>query len=195
MTLQLETAAQRQPEVKETYCGPTLANIDELKRLISMDVKLTRLLLAGKIAVEQYDSVYSGYENRFESALELKDMHLKRFQEDLGVYQKKLEAVQEKKELLEARKEIGDTQEDSYLLKKRAIDWDMTRLQAGIERNQRCIRAIQQLPEHVNPKDVSELEAFMRDKLGMVKNAKVDGNTKKSLRKRIKRLAQLVCVA
>lgn len=195
MALQLETVAQRQPEVKETYCGPTLANIDELKRLISMDVKLTRLLLAGKIAVEQYDSVYSGYENRFESALELKDMHLKRFQEDLGVYQKKLEAVQEKKELLEARKEIGDTQEDSYLLKKRAINWDMTRLQAGIERNQRCIRAIQQLPEHVDPRDVSELEAFMRDKLGMVKNAKVDGNTKKSLRKRIKRLAQLVCVA
>jgi len=195
MVVQLETVAQRQPEVKETYCGSTLANIDELKRLIAIDVKLTRMLLTGKIAVEQYDSVYSGYENRFESALELKDMHLKRFQEDLGVYQKRLEAVQEKKELLEARKEIGDTQEDSYLLKKRAIDWDMARLQAGIERNQRCIRAIQQLPEHVNPKDVSEVEAFMRDKLGMVKKAKVDGNTKKSLRKRIKRLAQLVCVA
>ena len=195
MALQLETVAQRQPEVKETYCGSTLANIDELKRLISMDVKLTRLLLAGKIAVEQYDSVYSGYENRFESALELKGMHLRRFQEDLGVYQKKLEAVQEKKELLEARKEIGDTEEDSYLLKKRAINWDMTRLQTGIERNQRCIRAIQQLPEHVDPKDVSEVEAFMRDKRGMVKKAKVDGNTKKKLRKRIKRLAQLVSVA
>ena len=195
MALQLETVAQHQPAAKETYCGSTMANIDELKRLVSMDVKLTRLLLDGVIAVEQYASVYSGYENRFERALGLKDMHLRRFQEDLGVYQKKLEAVQEKKELLEARKEIGDTQEDSYLLKKRAIDWDMTRLQSGIERNLRCIMAIQQLPEHVNPKDVSEIETFMRDKLGIVKNAKVDGDTKKNLRKRIKRLAQLVCVA
>ncbi len=194
MVVQLETVAQHQPAVKETYCGATLANIDELKRLISMDVKLTRLLIEGKIAVEQYDSVYSGYENRFEKALELKDMHLKRFREDLGVYQKKLEAVEGQKELLEARREIGDTQEDSYLLKKRAIDWDTARLQAGIDRNQRCIRAIQQLPEHVDPKDVSEVEAFMREKIGIVKKAKVDGNTKKSLRKRIKRLAQLVCV-
>ena len=194
MVVQLETLAQHQPAVKETYCGATLKNIDELKRLISMDVKLTHLLLDGKIAVEQYDSVYSGYENRFEKALELKDMHLKRFREDLGVYQKKLEAVEGQKELLEARREIGDTQEDSYLLKKRAIDWDTARLQAGIDRNQRCIRAIQQLPEHVDPKDVSEVEAFMREKIGIVKKAKVDGNTKKSLRKRIKRLAQLVCV-
>jgi len=194
MVVQLETVAQHQPAVKETYCGATLANIDELKKLISMDVKLTRLLIEGKIAVKQYDSVYSGYENRFEKALELKDMHLKRFREDLGVYQKKLEAVEGQKELLEARREIGDTQEDSYLLKKRAIDWDTARLQAGIDRNQRCIRAIQQLPEHVDPKDVSEVEAFMREKIGIVKKAKVDGNTKKSLRKRIKRLAQLVCV-
>jgi len=170
MALQLETVAQHQPAAKETYCGSTMVNIDELKRLVSMDVKLTRMLLDGVIAVEQYDSVYSGYENRFESALGLK-------------------------ELLEARKEIGDTQEDSYLLKKRAIDWDMTRFQAGIERSQRCMRAIQQLPGHVDPGDVSEVEAFMRDSLGVVKNANLDGNTKKKLRKRIKRLAQLVCVA
>jgi hypothetical protein len=195
MVVQLETLAQHQPAVKETYCGATLANIDELKRLISMDVKLTRLLLDGKIAVEQYDSVYSGYENRFEGALELKDMHLKRFQEDLGVYMKKLEAVEGQKELLEARREIGDTQEDSYLLKKRAIDWDLTRLQEGVDRNQRCIMAILQLPEHVDPGDVSMIEAFMRDSLGVLKKAKLDGDTKKKLRNRIKRLAQLVNVA
>jgi hypothetical protein len=139
--------------------------------------------------------VYSGYENRFERALELKDMHLKRFQEDLGVYMNKLEVVEGQKELLEARREIGDTQPDSYMLKKRAIDWDVTRLQAGIDRNQRCIRAIQQLPEHVDPGDVSEIEAFMMDSLGVVKKAKLDGETKKKLRTRIKRLAQLANVA
>jgi hypothetical protein len=195
MVVQLETLAQHQPAVRETYCGATLENIDELKRLISMDVKLTRLLLDGNIAVEQYDSVYSGYENRFERALELKDMHLKRFQEDLGVYMNKLEVVEGQKELLEARREIGDTQPDSYMLKKRAIDWDVTRLQAGIDRNQRCIRAIQQLPEHVDPGDVSEIEAFMMDSIGVVKKAKLDGETKKKLRSRIKRLAQLANVA
>jgi hypothetical protein len=195
MALQLETVAQRQPDVKETYCGATLANIDEVKRLVSVDVKLTRMLLDGKITVEQYDSVYSGYENRFESALELKDMHLKRFQEDLGVHQKKLKEAQEQKELLEARKEIGDIQEDSYMLKKRAISWDITRLQAGVDRNQRCIRAIQQLPEHVDPGNVSMIETFMRDNLGVVKKAKLDGDTKKKLRNRINRLAQLARVA
>jgi len=195
MALQLETVAQHQPAAKETYCGSTMANIDELKRLVSMDVKLTRMLLDGVISVEQYDPVYSGYENRFESALGLKDMHLRRFQEDLSIYQKKLEAVMEQKELLEAKNEIGDTQQDSYLLKKRAIDWDITRLQAGIDRNQRCIRAIQQLPGHVDPGDVSEVEAFMRDTLGIVKKANLDGDTKKKLKIRIKRLAQLVCVA
>lgn len=194
MALQLETVAQRQPEVKETYCGSTLANIDELKRLVSMDVKLTRLLLDGEVSVEQYDSVYSGYDNRFESALELKEMHLKRFQEDLGFYQRKLEEVQGKKELLEARREIGDLQEDSYLLKKRAVNWDMARLQAGVERNRRCIGAIRQLPDHVDPRDRSMVEAFMRDKLAVVKNAKLDADTKKKLRQRIKRLGQLVCV-
>ena len=89
MALQLEAVVQRQLDAEETYCGTTLANIDELKRLISMDVKLTRMLLDGVISVEQYDLVYSGYETRFERALELKDMHLKRFNEDLGAHQKK----------------------------------------------------------------------------------------------------------
>jgi len=192
MALQLEAVVQRQLDAEETYCGTTLANIDELKRLISMDVKLTRMLLDGVISVEQYDSVYSGYENRFERALELKDMHLKRFNEDLGAHQKKLEEVQEQKELLEARREIGDIQEDSYVLKKRAISWDLSRLQAGIDRNQRCIRAIQQLPESVDPGDISVIEAFMSDNLGVVKKAKLDGGTKKKLRSRINRLAQLV---
>jgi len=192
MALQLEAVVQRQLDAEETYCGTTLANIDELKRLISMDVKLTRILLDGVISVEQYDSVYSGYENRFERALELKDMHLKRFNEDLGAHQKKLEEVQEQKELLEARREIGDIQEDSYVLKKRAISWDLSRLQAGVDRNQRCIRAIQQLPESVDPGDVSVIEAFMSDNLGVVKKAKLDGGTKKKLRSRINRLAQLV---
>ena len=192
MALQLEAVVQRQLDAEETYCGTTLANIDELKRLISMDVKLTRMLLDGVISVEQYDSVYSGYENRFERALELKDMHLKRFNEDLGAHQKKLEEVQEQKELLEARREIGDIQEDSYVLKKRAISWDLSRLQAGIDRNQRCIRAIQQLPDHVDPSDVSMIEAFMKGNLGVVKKAKLDGGTKKKLRSRINRLAQLV---
>jgi len=192
MALQLEAVVQRQLDAEETYCGTTLANIDELKRLISMDVKLTHMLLDGVISVEHYDSVYSGYENRFERALELKDMHLKRFNEDLGAHQKKLEEVQEQKELLEARREIGDIQEDSYVLKKRAISWDLSRLQAGVDRNQRCIRAIQQLPESVDPGDVSVIEAFMSDNLGVVKKAKLDGGTKKKLRSRINRLAQLV---
>lgn len=195
MALQLETVAQRQPDSGDTYCGTTLANIDELKRLVSMDVKLTKMLLDGAISVEQYDSVYSGYENRFESALELKDMHLKRFQEDLGVYQRKLEAVQEESELLEARREIGDIQKDSYTLKKRAVEWDITRLQAGVDRNQWCIRAIQQLPEQMDPGDVSMIEEFMSDGLAVVKNADLDGDTKKKLRNRINRLAQLVHVA
>ncbi len=194
MEVRLETVAQHQPSA-ETYCGSTLANIDEVKRLISMDVKLTRMLLDGVVSVEQYDSVYSGYESGFESALELKDMHMKRFKEDLGVYQGKLEAVQEQRELLEARNEIGDIQEGSYQLKKRAIDWDVTRLQAGVDRNQRCIRAIEQLPEHVDPGDVSMIDAFMMDDLDMVKKAELDGDTKKRLMDRIKRLAQLVRVA
>ncbi len=195
MAQQLETVVQHQPTMKETYCGSTLANLDELKSLISMDVKLTRMLLDRKVSVEQYDPVYSGYENRFETALQLNEMHLKRFQEDLSVYQGKLEEVKEKEELLEARKVIGDIQEDSYFLKKRAINWDVTKLQAGVDRNQRCIRAIQQLPEYVDPGDVSMIEAFMSDGLAVVKKAELDGNTKKKLRKRIKRLAQLVSVA
>ena len=194
MAVQLETATHSQPAEKETYCESTLVNIDELKRLISMDVKLTRLILEGKISVEQYDSVYSGYENRFESAIELNEMHLKQFTEDLEAYQKKLEDVQERKDLLEARKEIGDIKEDSYLLKNRALSWDLTKLQVYIDKNQRCIKAIQQLPEYVDPKDVTEIEAFMSDKLSIVKKTKLTGNTKKKLRKRIKRLAKLVSV-
>jgi hypothetical protein len=194
MEAQLETVTQRQPS-EETYCGTTLANIDELKRLVSMDVKLTGMLLRGAVSVEQYDSVYSGYENRFESALELKDMHLKRFNEDLGEYQVKLKEVQEQKELLDARREIGDIQEDSYVLKKRAVEWDLTRLQAGVDRNQRCIRAIETLPEQVDPEDVSKIEEFMSDGMGAVKKAKLDGEIKKKLRDRINRLAHLVSVS
>jgi len=194
MEAQLETVPQRQP-MKETYCGATLANIDELKRLVSMDVKLTGMLLGGAVSVEQYDSVYSGYENRFMNALELKDMHLKRFNEDLGEYRRRLRMVQEEKELLEARREIGDIQEDSYKLKRRAVDWDIARLQAGVDRNRRCIGAIESLPGQVDPGDVSAIEAYMGDGMAAVKDADLDGETKKVLRARIKRLAQLAQVA
>jgi hypothetical protein len=194
MEAQLETVPQRQPS-EETYCGATLANIDELKRLVSMDVKLTGMLLGGAVTVEQYDSVYSGYESRFLGALELKDMHLKRFNEDLEGIRRRLQEVQEEKELLEARREIGDIPEDSYALKRRAVDWDLARLQAGVERNRRCIRAIEALPGQVDPGDVSAIEGFMGDKMAAVKDADLDGETKKRLRARIKRLAQLVQVS
>ena len=194
MEAQLETVPQRQP-MEETYCGATLANIDELKRLVSMDVKLTGMLLGGAVSVEQYDSVYSGYENKFMNALELKDMHLKRFNEDLGEYRRRLRMVQEEKELLEARREIGDIQKDSYTLKRRAVDWDMERLQAGVDRNRRCIGAIESLPGRVDLGDVSAIEAYMADGMAAVKDAALDGETKKVLRARIKRLAQLVQVS
>jgi hypothetical protein len=194
MEVRLETVAQHQT-AEETYCGTTLVNIEELKRLVSMDVKLTRMLLDGAVSVDQYDLVYSGYEHSFESALELKDMHLKRFNEDLVEDQRRLKEVQGQKDLLDARREIGDIQEDSYILKKRAAEWDLTRLQAGVDRNQRCIRAIETLPEQVDPGDVSMIEALMSDDLAAVKNADLDGDTKKKLRDRVNRLAQLVRVA
>jgi hypothetical protein len=194
MEAQLETVPQRQP-MEETYCGATLANIDELKRLVSMDVKLTGMLLGGAVTVEQYDSVYSGYESRLLGALELKDMHLKRFNEDLEGLRGRLRMVQEEKELLEARREIGDIQKDSYTLKRRAVDWDMARLQAGVDRNRRCIGAIESLPGRVDLGDVSAIEAYMGDGMAAVKDAALDGETKKVLRARIKRLAQLVQVS
>ena len=194
MEAQLDTVPQRHPS-EETYCGATLANIDELKRLISMDVRLTGMLLGGAVTVEQYHMVYSGYENRFMSALELKDMHLKRFNEDLEGLRGRLRMVQEEKELLEARREIGDIQKDSYTLKRRAVDWDMERLQAGVDRNRRCIGAIESLPGRVDLGDVSAIEAYMADGMAAVKDAALDGETKKVLRARIKRLAQLVQVS
>ncbi|MBN2334846.1 hypothetical protein JXL21_04755 [Candidatus Bathyarchaeota archaeon] len=194
MEAQLDTVTQSQP-AEETYCGATFANIDEVKRLVSMDVKLTGMLLRGTVTVEQYDSVYSSYECRFGSALELKDMHLKRFTEDLGEYQSRLRKAQEEKDLLEARKEIGDIQGDSYVFKRRAVDWDMAKLQAGVDRNLRCIRAIETLPEQMDQRDVSAIEEFMSNKMAAVKNADIDAETKKKLRANIKRLAQLVGVA
>ena len=194
MEAQLATVAQSIPG-EETYCGATLANMNELKRLISMDVKLTGMLLGGAITVEQYQTVYSGYENRFMSALELKDMHLKRFNEDLEGIRGRLQDVQEEKELLEARREIGDLPEDSYTLKRKAVDWDIARLQEGVDRNLRCIRAIETLPGQVEPGDVSAIEAFMADDMDAVKDADLDGETKKNLEARVKRLAQLAQVA
>ena len=194
MEAQLETLPQSSPG-EETYCGATLANIDELKRLVSMDVKLTGMLLGGAVTVQQYDSVYSGYESRLLGALELKDMHLKRFNEDLEGLRGRLRMVQEEKELLEARREIGDIQEDSYTLKRRAVDWDMARLQAGVDRNRRCIGAIESLPGRVDLGDVSAIEAYMGDGMAAVKDADLDGETKKRLRARIKRLAQLIQVS
>jgi hypothetical protein len=194
MEAQLETMPQSGPG-EETYCGATLANIDELKRLVSMDVKLTGMLLDGAVTVEQYDSVYSGYENRLMNALELKDVHLKRFNEDLDEIQRRLRMIQEEKELLEVRREIGDIQEDSYTLKRKAVDWDIARLQAGVDRNRRCIGAIESLPGRVDPGDVSAIEAYMGDGIAAVKDADLDGETKKRVKARIKRLALLVQVS
>ena len=194
MEAQLETVGHHQP-AEETYYRTTLGNIDEVKRLISMDVKLTRMLLDGAVSVKQYDSVYSGYENRFESALILKDMHLKRFNEDLVENQRRLKEVQEQKELLDARKEIGDIPEDSYILKKRAAEWDLSRLQVGVDKNQKCIRIIETLPEQMDPGDVSMIEALMSDEMAVMEKTDLDGDTKEKLRNRINRLAQLVHIA
>jgi len=194
MEAQLETVPHSVPG-EETYCGATLANIDELRRLISMDVRLTGMLLGGAVTVEQYNSVYAGYESRLLGALELKAMHLKRFNEDLEELRGRLRDVEEEKELLEARREIGDIPEDSYALKRRAVDWDMARLQTGLDRNLRCIGAIEALPGQVDPGDVAAIEAYMADGMAAVKDADLDGETKKKLKARVKRLAQLVGVA
>ncbi len=194
MESQLETAPRGVPG-EETYCGETLANMEELKRLISMEVRLTGMLLGRAITVEQYHTVYAGYETRILSTLELKEMHLKRFSEDLEGLRRRLRDVEEEKELLEARREIGDIAEDSYALKRRAVDWDMARLQAGVDRDLRCIGTIEALPGQVDPGDVSAIEAYMADGMAAVKDAGLDGETEKRLRARVKRLAQLVGAA
>jgi hypothetical protein len=192
MSIQLEHQVSDKTPYKKTLIDNTRENLDDLKKLIAINVKITKLLLEGRITAEEYDKIYGNYESRFQSAVQLREILLKHFQSEINTHGNRLAAVYDDKEILHARQQIGDVQQNEYVVKMRAIDWEIKHLEEKIKRLNDCLKISHKLKEQLESGDLNYIHDFVSGDFNAIRRAKLNDETKNKLNTRIETMLELL---
>jgi hypothetical protein len=164
-------------------------NNDEIKRLATMLMRLTKLLLKKKMSPEEFSKIVEKYDNKLQSAIELRELYGKMIQEESLVNAKELESILDDKELITVRKKIGDMGDEEFRIKLAAVNWDINKINQKTDHLEKCLSLIQSLPSQIGPEDAEEISRLARD---LIKDVKLDEETKNNLTNNIKMIAKLV---
>ena len=189
---QLQNHTSDTEHEKKTLIDNTQENLEDLKKLIAINVKITKLLLDGRITAEEYDKIYGNYESRFKSAVQLREILLKHFQSEIKTHGNRLTAVYDDKEILSARQQIGDIQQNEYVIKMRAIDWEIKHLEEKISRLSDCLNMSHKLKDQLELSDLNYIHNFISQDFNAVKRAKLTNEVKSKLNTRIETMLELL---
>ena len=81
MSVQLEVIPTTPPKSEEDLRESILINNNEIKKLATIIVKLTKLLLEEKMSLEEFDKISPKYDNKLQSSLELRGLYNKKIQD------------------------------------------------------------------------------------------------------------------
>jgi hypothetical protein len=192
MDVQLHNQTTDSVHQKKTLIDNTQENLEDLKKLIAINVKITKLLLEGRITADEYDKIYGNYESRFKSAVQLREILLKHFQSEIKTHGTRLASVYDDKEILSARQQIGDIQQNEYVIKMRAIDWEIQHLEEKINRLKDCLNISHKLKDQLELGDLNYIHNFISQDFNSIKRAKLNDDVKSRLNTRIETMLELV---
>jgi len=192
MSVQLEVIPTTPPKSEEDLRESILINNNEIKKLATIIVKLTKLLLEEKMSLEEFNKISPKYDNKLQSSLELRGLYNKKIQEESMINIKELENVLEKKELISVRKQIGDIQDEEYDLKMAAVNWDINKINKKIEYLKKGLNLLQTLSHHIEAEDSNYINQLAQDNYKAIKNTKLDADSKKRVMSNIKAISLII---
>ena len=192
MSVQLEVIPTTPPKSEEDLRESIQTNNNEIKKLATIIVKLTKLLLEEKMPQEEFNKILPKYDNKLQSSLELRGLYNKKIQEESMINIKELENVLEKKEIISVKKQIGDMQDEEYNLKIAAVNWDINKINKKIEYLKKGLNLLQTLPHLIEAEDSNYIDQLAQDNYKAIKNTKLDADSKKRVMNNIKAISLII---
>lgn len=151
-----------------------IKNNNDIKKLAIMQIRLTKLLLEDKLSIEGYSMIEKKYSSELKNSIELRELYLKRVQEESKVNAKELESVLEYKELVSVRKKLGDMGDEEYKLKTAVYNWDINNLNRRKSELDKSLEILQELPSHIHSETIEELNRLSYDNFKVIKESYLD---------------------
>lgn len=166
-------------------------NNNDIKKLAIMQVRLTNLLLEDKLSVDGFRMIEKKYGSELKNSIELRDLYLKRIQEESKVNEKELESVLEYKELVSVRKKLGDMGDEEYKLKTAVYNWDINNLNRRKTELKKSLEILQELPNQIHSETVDELNRLSYDNFKVIKESSLDDDVCEKLINTIKNIERI----
>lgn len=147
--------------------------LEDIKRIVVILTRLTKLLLEEKIDPKGYIKISGKYSHKLEYNLEMRELYLKRIQKESQVNDMEMETVLENKELLEVRKKVGDAGEKEYKIKLAAINWDINNINEKQDHQKKSLKLLQGLREQISSEELEKINKISRN-IESIKNMDLD---------------------
>ena len=92
MSVQLEVLQTVPAKSEGDLMDSIMNNTNEIKKLTTIIVKLTQLLLEEKVSYDEFVNISLKYDNKLSSSLELRELYNKRIQEDTMINLRELDS-------------------------------------------------------------------------------------------------------
>jgi hypothetical protein len=147
---------------------------EDIKRLVLLLTRLTKLLLEENIDPKGYIQISQKYNHKLENNLEMRELYLKRIQKESQVNDEEMETVLQNKELLEVRKKIGDISEEEYEIKLAAIHWDINNINEKQDHQKKNLKLLQGLRKQISSEELETIITISKNIETIIKNMDLD---------------------
>jgi hypothetical protein len=149
-------------------------NIQNIKKLVTMQLKLIKLLLEDKMPPMGYIKLAKKYSSELQTSMEIRGLYLKKIKDESLMNGEELESVLLQRELLSIRNKIGEICEEAYKLKLAAHDWDIENLNKNKLQVDKNLSILQGLSKMIDPEDAEEIRRLSQDNCRAIKELEIE---------------------
>jgi hypothetical protein len=191
MTIQVDTISHDEPS-ENNRIDSSENILKDVTKLVSMNVKLIKLLVDGKIKQSEYKKIFSKNEKTLDDTLKYREFSKERVLEDISNQKAELEEAHSRKDIIDVRKKIGDIDEKEYKLKLKAVLWDINKYEEEIKILEVALEKLENLKIHLNYDVLDDLVELSSQNYKSIENSELTKEAKSSLKKEVKKLFKLV---
>ncbi len=166
--------------------------LKDVCKLISMNVKLIKLLVDGKIKLNEYKKISSKNEKTLQDTLKYREFTKERILEDVSNKKIELEEAYSLKDIIDVRKKIGDIDEQEYKLKLKAVLWDINNYNEEIKILEVALEKLDNIKIPLNYEVLDDLVELSSQNYKNIQKAELTKEVKSGLKKQVKQLFNLV---
>jgi hypothetical protein len=190
MTTQLEFPARE--DSIDSRIDTTEKIVKEICKIVSVNVKLLKLLVDDRIDIKEYNKIHKKNERSIQTMLKYRDFTKQSILEEISIKKSNLEEAYNKKDIIEVRKKIGDILEQEYNLKIRAILWDVNNYDEEIKALETSLEKLDNFKIYLQNEVLDDLVGLSNKNYQTIDNANLTNAIKNQLKKEIEFLNSFI---